>query len=122
MIHDVQHHTCGLQLGEDAVQQVQLARGLDQLQGVTRHVAGLQEEVWVVAGLAQVHGSVLQAAHGLVIPPDAPLHPRWTTPVSAKLKREGGNRRFGEEEEGGGRGGQVAGKMRCRQSSQHSAV
>ena len=32
----------------------------------------------MVAGLAQVHGSVLQAPHGFVIPPDAALHPHIT--------------------------------------------
>lgn len=63
-----------MQLRQDLVQQLQLARGLDELQGVMGGVAGLQEEVGVVAGLPQVHGSVLQAAHCLVISPNAALH------------------------------------------------
>ena len=73
-------HTCGLQLGKDAVQQLQLSRGLDQLLGVGGDVAGGQEEVGVVAGFTQVHGGVLQAAHGLVIPPDSPLHAHTAVP------------------------------------------
>ncbi len=70
--------TSRLKFGEDVVQQLQLAGSSDELLRVGRLVARVQEEVGVVARLAQVHGSVLQASHGFVIPPDAALHPHIT--------------------------------------------
>ncbi len=71
----MRHRTGGLKFGKDVVQQLQLARSPDELLRVCRLVARVQEEVRVVARLAQVHGSVLQASHGFIIPPDAALHP-----------------------------------------------
>ena len=51
--------TCGVQHWQDAVQELQLAGRSDQLLGVTGLVAGVQEEVGVVAGLAQMHCCIL---------------------------------------------------------------
>ena len=62
-----------MQHGQDAVQELQLARGPDQLLGVAGVVAGVQEQIGVVASLAQVHGSVLQAAGRLVVVMNAAL-------------------------------------------------
>ena len=50
----------GLELGKDAVQQLQLATGSNQLLRVGRLIVG-QKQVGVVAGLAEVHGGVLKA-------------------------------------------------------------
>ena len=52
--------TRGTEFGENAVQQLKLAGGTDGFQSIFGHV-GLraQEEVGVVTGLPQMHGSVL---------------------------------------------------------------
>lgn len=78
MTKTVQVRTSCLKFGKNVVQQLQLARSSDELFRVCRLVARVQEEVGVVARLAQVHGSVLQAAHGFIIPSDAALQPHIT--------------------------------------------
>ncbi len=78
MTKTVKLRTSRLKFGKDVVQQLQLARSSDELLRVCRLVARVQEEVGVVARLAQVHGSVLQASHGFVIPSDAALQSRIT--------------------------------------------
>jgi hypothetical protein len=52
-----------LHLGQDAVQQLELPAGADALLGVVRqHLHLVQEQVRVVAALAQLHRGVHQAA------------------------------------------------------------
>ena len=59
--------TCGMQHWQDTVQQLQLAGRSDQLFRVTGLVARVQEKIGMVAGLAQMHRCILQAARGLVV-------------------------------------------------------